>query len=41
MTEFPKDAILITIKVASFLTVISFALSVLLAYVMTRRKIPG
>jgi len=41
MTEFPTDAILITIKVASFSTAISFAFSVLLAYVMSRRNIPG
>lgn len=41
MTEFPTDAILITIKVASFSTAISFAFSVLLAYVMSRRNVPG
>jgi len=41
MTDFPTDAILITIKVASFSTAISFAFSVLLAYVMSRRNIPG
>ena len=41
MTDFPMDAILITIKVASFSTAISFAFSVLLAYVMSRRNIPG
>jgi molybdate transport system permease protein len=41
MTDFPTDAILITIKVASFSTAISFAFSVLLAYVMSRRNVPG
>lgn len=41
MTDFPTDAILITIKVASFSTAISFAFCVLLAYVMSRRNIPG
>lgn len=41
MTDFPTDAILITIKVASFSTAISFAFSVLLAYVMSRRNILG
>lgn len=41
MTDFPTDAILITIKVASFSTAVSFAFSVLLAYVMSRRNIPG
>lgn len=41
MTDFPMDAILITIKVASFSTAISFAFSVLLAYVMSRRNVPG
>ncbi|KAF0233917.1 MAG: molybdate transport system permease [Desulfovibrionaceae bacterium] len=41
MTDFPTDPILITIKVASFSTAISFAFSVLLAYVMSRRNVLG
>jgi molybdate transport system permease protein len=41
MPNFATDAILITLKVASISTAVSFVFSVLLAYAMSRKRIPG
>jgi len=41
MPHFLQDAILITLKVASLSTAVSFCFSVPLAYIMSRRALPG
>ena len=41
MGDFPAHAVFITIKVAALATAVSFVFSVALAYVLSRRAVPG